>query len=112
MKNTFRVNSFFFLPTISLNFQFISFFFPVSQRSFLNSVLLKIVRILFLFLGCHILDFMDKLRCTSFSLFCSVFHAGEFCQMLVGHLLAVKKVFEVVRACGEWERVRAASLIK
>lgn len=42
---------------------------------------------------------MDKLRCTSFSLFRSAFQAGEFCQMLVGHLLAVKKVFEVVCVC-------------
>lgn len=54
---------------------------------------------------------MDKLRCTSFSLFCSAFHTVEFCQMLVGHLLAVKKVFEVV-CVGGWERVRAAGLIK
>lgn len=69
----------------------------------MNSVLLKIVRILFLFLGCRILDFMDKLRCTSFSLFRSAFHAGEFCQMLVGHLLAVKKVFEVVCVGGMGE---------
>lgn len=60
----------------------------------MNSVFLKNVRII-LFLECNSLHFMNKLRYISFSPFCSAFHFGEFCLMLVGYLSAVKRVFEV-----------------